>query len=267
VHIAIPLIKLAQTPGYSTIMVEPRAAFATRDRFPRADAVLREWPSEALERLCPDENTSVVVISHDEKLDNPALKVALASPAGYVGVLGTRKNIGKRLADLRELGLTDEQLSRLQAPIGVHLGAVTPEEIALSILAAIVAAKHGVLESVETAATPKHERTARDRLCSPIPAVPVPGMQRGAPTGCILFQDWCFAPYSIHNITRQLQRDFRQEIAPHMESRQEPANLVTHRFPIRETAHPWLALAHFCVWAVVLSPEQNTLPNTYDGAK
>ncbi|GAB4463135.1 MAG: XdhC/CoxI family protein [Anaerolineales bacterium] len=143
VHIAIPLVTLAKTLGFRTIVIDPRTAFATRERFPHADELLIEWPSEALERLRPDENTYVAALSHDEKLDNPALKAALASPARYVGVLGSRKNIGKRLAALRELGVTEAQLSRLQAPIGMRLGAVEAEEIALSILAAAVAAKHG----------------------------------------------------------------------------------------------------------------------------
>lgn len=144
VHVAIPLVTLAKTLGYRTIVIDPREAFATRERFPHVDELITEWPSDALKKLRPDESTYVVVISHDEKLDNPALAVALASPARYVGVLGARKNLGKRQAVLREMGVTDEQLARLQAPIGVHLGAVSPEEIALSILAAMVTAKHGV---------------------------------------------------------------------------------------------------------------------------
>jgi xanthine dehydrogenase accessory factor len=146
VHIAIPLVTLAKTLGYRAIVVDPREAFATQERFPHADELIIEWVPDALEKLRPDESTYVLAISHDEKLDNPALKVALASPARYVGVLGTRKNLGKRFAALRELGVTEEQLARLHAPIGMRLGAVSPEEIALSILAAMVAAKHGVLE-------------------------------------------------------------------------------------------------------------------------
>ena len=146
VHIAIPLVTLAKTLGYHTIVIDPREAFATPERFPHVDELITEWPSDALEKLRPDEGTYVIAISHDEKLDNPALKVALAHPARYVGVLGSRKNLGKRFSALRELGVTDEQLSRLQAPIGMRLGAVSPEEIALSILAAMVAAKYGVLE-------------------------------------------------------------------------------------------------------------------------
>jgi len=146
VHIAIPLVTLAKTLGYRTIVIDPREAFATRERFPHVDELIVEWPSDALKKLRLDESAYVAVISHDEKLDNPALKVALSTPARYVGVLGTRKNLGKRFEALRELGVTDEQLTRLQAPIGMRLGAVSPEEIALSILAAMVAAKHGILE-------------------------------------------------------------------------------------------------------------------------
>jgi xanthine dehydrogenase accessory factor len=145
VHIAIPLVTLAKALGYHTIVIDPREAFATRERFPHVDELLTEWPSTALEKLRPDEGTYIAVISHDEKLDNPALAVALKSPARYVGVLGTRKNIPKRFAALRELGATDEQLGRLRAPIGMNVGAVLPDEIALSVLAEMVAAKHGKL--------------------------------------------------------------------------------------------------------------------------
>ncbi len=143
VHIAIPLVTLAQALGYQTIVIDPRAAFATRERFPHVDELLTEWPSVALEKLRPDEGTYIAVISHDEKLDNPAIAVALKSPARYVGMLGTRKKIPQRWAALRELGVTDEQLGRLRAPIGLNIGAVLPDEIALSILAEMVAAKHG----------------------------------------------------------------------------------------------------------------------------
>jgi xanthine dehydrogenase accessory factor len=146
VHIAIPLVTLAKTLGFYTIIIDPREAFATRERFPHADELVIEWTPEALEKLHLDENTYIAALSHDEKLDNPALKTALASSARYVGVLGSRKNIGKRLVTLREMGVTDEQLTHLQAPIGIPLGAIDPEEIALSILSEIVAAKRGILE-------------------------------------------------------------------------------------------------------------------------
>jgi xanthine dehydrogenase accessory factor len=150
VHIAIPLVTLAKAMGYHTIVIDPREAFATRERFPHVDELITEWPSTALEKLRPDEGTYIAVISHDEKLDNPALQVALSSPARYVGVLGTRKKIPQRFAALRELGVTDEQLSRLRAPIGLHLGAILPDEIALSILAEMVTARHGLPKTQET---------------------------------------------------------------------------------------------------------------------
>lgn len=150
VHIAIPLVTLAKAMGYHTIVIDPREAFATRERFPHVDELITEWPSTALEKLRPDEGTYIAVISHDEKLDNPALAVALASPARYVGVLGTRKKIPQRFAALRELGVTDEQLERLRAPIGIHLGAILPDEIALSILAEMVTARHGLPKTQET---------------------------------------------------------------------------------------------------------------------
>ncbi len=146
VHIAIPLVALAKILGYYTIVIDPRSAFATAERFPASlvDELLHEWPSTALERLHLDAGTYVAVLSHDEKLDNPALKVALTSPARYVGVLGTRKKLPQRYAALRELGVTDEQISRLRAPIGMNLGAVLPDEIALSILSEMVSARHGL---------------------------------------------------------------------------------------------------------------------------
>ncbi len=141
-HIAIPLVQLAKILGYRTIVIDPREAFATRERFPQVDELIVEWPSTALEKLRLDTASYVVVVSHDEKLDNPALAVALTQTTRYVGVLGTRKNISKRHAALQELGVTQEQLKHLRAPIGLRLGALLPEEIALSILSEMVMARH-----------------------------------------------------------------------------------------------------------------------------
>lgn len=141
VHIAIPLVTLAKSLGYYTIVIDPRAVFASHERFPHADELIVEWPSTALEKLHLDEGTYIAALSHDEKLDNPALKIALSSPARYVGVLGARKKIPDRLKALKELGITDEQFSRLHIPIGIGLNAILPEEIALSILAEMVSAR------------------------------------------------------------------------------------------------------------------------------
>jgi xanthine dehydrogenase accessory factor len=144
VHIAIPLVKLAKELGFHTTVIDPRSAFANRERFPDVDELIVDWPADALEKLRLDEGSYIASLSHDEKLDNPALRVALTSPARYVGVLGTRKRVDKRMDDLRELGVPEEQLPRLHAPVGLNLGATLPDEIALSILAEMVAARHGV---------------------------------------------------------------------------------------------------------------------------
>jgi xanthine dehydrogenase accessory factor len=153
VHIAIPLVTLAKTLGFHTIVIDSRKPFATWERFPHVDELITDWPADALEKLRPDVGTYIAALSHDEKLDNPALAIALTSPARYVGVLGTRKNLPKRFAALKELGVTEEQFSRLRAPIGMNMGAVLPDEIALSILAEMVAARHGIFRSYETQVT------------------------------------------------------------------------------------------------------------------
>ena len=144
VHIAIPLITIAKAMNFRTIVIDPRSAFATRERFPHADELIIEWPSGALEELRPDAATYVVCLSHDDKLDNPALQVALTSSARYVGALGSRKTHANRLVALREIGIAEESLARIHAPIGLNLGARYPEEIALAIMAEIIAEQHGV---------------------------------------------------------------------------------------------------------------------------
>lgn len=143
VHIAIPLVTFAKVLGFRTVVVDARGAFATPERFAHADELVNEWPDEALEgRL--NSNSFVVLLTHDPKLDDPALKVALPSPARYVGALGSPNTHAKRLARLRGEGLPEEQLARLHAPIGLKIGGNTPDEIAVSIIAEIVAARHGL---------------------------------------------------------------------------------------------------------------------------
>jgi xanthine dehydrogenase accessory factor len=143
VHIAIPLVTFAKVLGFRTVVVDARGAFATPERFAHADELVTEWPDEALTgRL--NSNSFVVLLTHDPKLDDPALKVALPSPARYVGALGSPKTHAKRLERLRAEGVPEEQLARLHAPIGLKIGGATPEEIAVSIIAEIVAAKHGL---------------------------------------------------------------------------------------------------------------------------
>jgi len=143
VHIAIPLVTFAKTLGFRTIVVDARGAFATPERFAHADELIMAWPDEALEGKL-NSNSFVVLLTHDPKLDDPALRIALPSQARYIGALGSPKTHAKRLARLREEGLPEEQLARLHAPIGLAIGANTPEEIAVSIIAEVVAARHGL---------------------------------------------------------------------------------------------------------------------------
>ncbi|HJZ47477.1 MAG TPA: XdhC/CoxI family protein [Roseiflexaceae bacterium] len=143
VHIAIPLVTFAKTLGFRVVVVDARGAFATPERFAHADELIMAWPDEALEGKL-NSNSFVVLLTHDPKLDDPALKIALPSPARYVGALGSPRTHEKRLARLREEGVPEEQLARLHAPIGLKLGANTPEEIAVSIIAEVVAARHGL---------------------------------------------------------------------------------------------------------------------------
>jgi xanthine dehydrogenase accessory factor len=143
VHIAIPLVTFAKALGFRVVVVDARGAFATPERFAHADELIMAWPDEALEGKITS-NSFVVLLTHDPKLDDPALKIALPSSARYVGALGSPRTHEKRLARLREEGVPEEQLARLHAPIGLKLGASTPEEIAVSIIAEVVAARHGL---------------------------------------------------------------------------------------------------------------------------
>jgi xanthine dehydrogenase accessory factor len=134
------LAAAAPAVGYDVTVVDPRSLFLTPERFPGADLVVR-WPPEHLVATPIDERTAVCVLSHDDRYDAEAILVALRSSAGFVGAMGSRRTLDRRLAALRELGATDEELDRLHAPIGLDLGAVTPEETAVSILAEIIAAR------------------------------------------------------------------------------------------------------------------------------
>lgn len=142
VHIADPLIHYAKPLGYRTCLVDPRTAFATEDRFPHVDEIHHLWPDEALPQMNLNSETAVVVITHDPKLDDPALKIALTSPAFYVGALGSPKTHAQRVERLMTDGLTQEQLARLHAPIGLNIGGRTPAEIALAIITEIVAVRN-----------------------------------------------------------------------------------------------------------------------------
>jgi xanthine dehydrogenase accessory factor len=144
VDIAAPLCTLARTAGWRPYVVDPRARFATAARFPDAEEVIAAWPEQAFARLGGiDRATSIVVLTHDPKLDDAALTIALRSPARFVGAMGSRRAQAARRERLLAAGLGEEELERLSAPVGLDLGALDREETALSILAEVVAARHG----------------------------------------------------------------------------------------------------------------------------
>lgn len=142
VHITIALMALAKTLGYRTVVVDPRSAFGNQERFPNVDKLIQKWPYEAFQQVPLTRSTAVAMLTHDPKLDDPALKIALPSSAFYVGALGSKTTQAKRRQRLLDDGLTEEQLNRLHGPIGLAIGAGTPEEIAMSIMAEIVAARN-----------------------------------------------------------------------------------------------------------------------------
>ncbi len=143
VHIAIPLVRFAKELGFRVVVVDPRAKFANRDRFPEADEILVEWPDEALAHLDVDDATYLVLLTHDPKIDEPTLASALKTEAAYIGAIGSRKTHAARFERMANWGVTAEQLQRVYAPIGLDLGGRMPEETALSILAEVVAVKNG----------------------------------------------------------------------------------------------------------------------------
>ncbi|WP_119458447.1 XdhC family protein [Rhodospirillaceae bacterium SYSU D60014] len=142
VHIAQALAPMARLAGYAVTVIDPRRSFATEARFPDM-ALLTDWPDEAMERLALDGRTAVVTLTHDPKLDDPALQAALRSPAFYIGALGSRKTHAARLERLRAAGVGDTDLARIHGgPVGLPLGGRSPAEIALSVLAQITTVLH-----------------------------------------------------------------------------------------------------------------------------
>ncbi|NIM93798.1 MAG: hypothetical protein GTO18_08825 [Anaerolineales bacterium] len=143
VHIAIALATQARSLGYRVYVIDPRSAFGVESRFEEIDGLIDAWPGEGLRKVGVDSSTAVAVLTHDPKLDDPALKFALSSPAFYVGALGSQKTQKARRRRLLEAGVSEEQVDRLRGPIGLDLGGRSPSEIALSIMAEIVAVRHG----------------------------------------------------------------------------------------------------------------------------
>jgi xanthine dehydrogenase accessory factor len=136
VHIAQPLLTIARTCGYAPTLIDPRAAFGSHDRFP-GETILDDWPDEALAQLQPDARTAIVTLTHDPKLDDPAIRFALTSPAFYLGCLGSSRTHAKRAERLAAAGFTPDQIAKIHAPVGLDIGAKTPAEIAVSIMAQI----------------------------------------------------------------------------------------------------------------------------------
>jgi xanthine dehydrogenase accessory factor len=151
VHIAQVLAPMARLAGFEVTIIDPRTAFASSERFPDVE-LIAEWPQDALPAFKLDRRTAVVLLTHDPRIDDPGLVAALAAGCFYIGALGSKKTHAKRLERLRAAGCGEAELSRIHAPIGVDIGALTPPEIAVSILAELIAAqRRKALRSVEAA--------------------------------------------------------------------------------------------------------------------
>ncbi|NNK78794.1 MAG: XdhC family protein [Litoreibacter sp.] len=138
VHIAQPLLSMARLAGFDPVLIDPREAFGSAERFP-GETLIHDWPDAALEAFAPDARAAIVTLTHDPKLDDPAIRVALGSPCFYLGCLGSTRTHAKRVARLEEEGFTKEQIDRIHAPVGLDIGAKSPAEIAISIMAEIIA--------------------------------------------------------------------------------------------------------------------------------
>lgn len=144
VHIAQALVPLARVAGYDPVIVDPREAFASDARFPN-ETLVHDWPDEALDALALDARTAVVVLSHDPKIDDPALHSALNSDAFYIGALGSKRTHAKRVERLTHAQFSPESIQRIHGPVGLNIGSASPAEIAVSILAEMTAVLRGAL--------------------------------------------------------------------------------------------------------------------------
>src|ERR687897_996778 len=143
IDFASAVARVGKFMGYRVTVCDARPVFATRDRFPTADEVMVAWPDEFLKTAEVDKRTVICVLTHDPKFDVPVLKAALATEAGYIGAMGSRRTHNNRTARLREEGITDEQLARISSPVGLDIGARTPEETAIAIAGEIIALRTG----------------------------------------------------------------------------------------------------------------------------
>lgn len=139
VHIAQALVKMARITGYDPYIIDPREAFASEARFP-GETILTDWPDEAVDEIGLDTRTALVLLTHDPKLDDPALERALTSKCFYIGALGSTRTHAKRVERLSKAGYTDDQIARIHGPVGLNIGAAGPSEIAVSIMAQITSA-------------------------------------------------------------------------------------------------------------------------------
>ncbi|WP_170606735.1 XdhC family protein [Ruegeria arenilitoris] len=142
VHIAQALVPMARIAGYDPAIVDPREAFASNARFPR-EKILTDWPDEAVKQLGLDSRTAIVLLSHDPKLDDPALQAALQANVFYIGALGSTRTHAKRIDRMKQAGFTDDQIAQIHGPIGLDIGAADPSEIAVAILAQMTAVLRG----------------------------------------------------------------------------------------------------------------------------
>ena len=142
VHIAQPLVQMARLAGYDPVLIDPREAFAAAHRFPQ-ETLIHDWPDEALSAQGLDARTAVVTLTHDPKLDDPAIRAALDSDAFYLGCLGSKRTHAKRVARLREAGVPEAAVARIHAPVGLDIGARSPAEIAVSIMAEVTMTLRG----------------------------------------------------------------------------------------------------------------------------
>lgn len=144
VHIAIALTSFAQTLGFRTVVIDPRRAFGSEARFSHVDKLIQAWPEKAFAKVEITRETAVALLTHDPKIDDPALKTILKANPFYIGALGSKKTHAKRIERLRGYGFVDEDIGKIHGPIGLDIGAQTPEEIALAIMAEIVKARSGI---------------------------------------------------------------------------------------------------------------------------
>jgi xanthine dehydrogenase accessory factor len=142
VHISLALVKLARIMGFRTVVIDPRRAFGSTNRFPDVDRLIQAWPSVAFQEVNLTPSTAVVMLTHDPKIDDPAFAAALSSPAFFIGALGSHKTHASRRSRLEAAGIDVEQIARIYGPVGLDIGGQNPEEIALAIMAQIIAARN-----------------------------------------------------------------------------------------------------------------------------